>query len=172
VKTTGCANKILYSVSNDGGASFADTDPLTQGTVNVASQAGSDQFWQWSGFSSTGRLVVSYYDRQYGSDEANGGLDVSLSASDSSLGNFKVTRVTSSSMPPPTEFPDAQGNSVFMGDYTGLAVTSQANPLWTDTRSPDLFACSSTGPPALCTATEPSGVTANDEDIYTAKVGY
>jgi len=172
VKSSACANKILFSVSNNGGTSFANTNPLTLGTVNTSSQAGSDQFWQWSGFSSTGQLVVSYYDRQYGTDETDGSLDFSLSASNANLGSMKVTRVTSSSMPPPTEFPDAQGNSTFLGDYTGIAVGDHAYPLWTDTRSIDLFDCSPTGPPALCTATEPDGLTANDEDIFTDKVGF
>lgn len=172
VKTSACANKILFSVSTNGGTSFANTDPLTLGTVNTSSQAGSDQFWQWSGFGNNGNLVASYYDRQYGTDETDAGLDFSLSSSNTSLGNFKVQRVTSSSMPVPTEFPDAQGNGTFLGDYTGLAVSDHAWPLWTDTRSVDLFDCSSSGPPSLCTATEPSGTTANDEDIFTDKVGF
>jgi hypothetical protein len=172
VKSGGCVNKILFSVSNDGGASFANTDPLTQATVNTAAQGTSSQFWQWSAFSPGGKLVVSYYDRQYGSDETTGALDFSLSSSDTNLAKFKVKRVTSSSMPSPTQFPDAQGNSVFFGDYTGLAVANQAYPLWTDTRSVDLFDCGGTGPPTLCTGTEPNGLTANDEDIFTDTLGF
>jgi hypothetical protein len=172
VKSGGCANKILLSVSTNGGTNFTNTNALTLGTVNTPDQANSDQFWQWSGFSDTGKLVVSYYDRQYGADETDGGSDITLSSSDSSLANFKLKRVTSSSMPAPTEFPDAQGNGTFLGDYSGLAVGDQAYPLWTDTRSVDLFDCSPTGPPSVCTATEPNGVTANDEDIFSDKVGF
>jgi hypothetical protein len=172
VKSADCANKILFSVSTNSGTSFTNTDPLTLGSVNTSDQAGSDQFWQWSGFSDNGKLAVSYYDRQYGTDETDGSSDISLSSSGQNLANFKVTRVTSSSMPVPTEFPNAQGNGTFLGDYSGLAVGDQAYPLWTDTRSVDLFDCSSTGPPAVCTASEPNGLTANDEDVFSDKIGF
>jgi hypothetical protein len=40
-----------------------------------------------------------------------------------------------------------------------------------DTRDPDVFLCPGTGaagaPPALCQATEPNGLLANDENIFT-----
>jgi hypothetical protein len=72
----------------------------------------------------------------------------------------------------PTQFPDAQGNSVFFGDYAGVSAQSGAHPLWSDTRTPDAFVCPGTGvtgvPPALCQATEPSGLLAHDQTIYTA----
>ncbi len=86
-------------------------------------------------------------------------------------GPFQVQRATSTSMPLPTQFPDAQGNSVFIGDYTGVSAQSGAHPLWADTRTPDAFVCPGTGapgvPPALCQATEPSGLLANDQTVYT-----
>ena len=103
---------------------------------------------------------MSYYDRQYGSDETTGDMDVSVSTS-SDLARFKVSRATSSSMPLPTQFPDTQGNSVFFGDYSGLSAQSGAHPLWMDTRNPDLFVCPGTAapgvPPALCLATSRTG---------------
>jgi hypothetical protein len=48
----------------------------------------------------------------------------------------------------------------------------QAHPVWSDTRAVDVFVCpgTATGPgnrPQLCTATEPNGLTANDEEMYT-----
>jgi hypothetical protein len=168
VKTPGaCNNKILYSISNNGGATFTGTttDPRALATVNTASgQAGTDQFWQWMGFTKTGKLAVSYYDRQYGTDETTGSSDMSLSGT-GDLTNWVVDRVTSSSMPPPTEF---AGD--FLGDYSGLAVNDNAYPLWTDTRNPDVFDCATTGPPDLCTASAPGAPASplNDEDIYTA----
>ena len=63
----------------------------------------------------------------------------------------------------------------FMGDYTGLAVSEdEAFPIWPDTRVVDLFLCDGTGepgvPPELCTGTEPNGLQADDQDIYTAGV--
>jgi hypothetical protein len=173
-KTAGaCNNKILLSVSNDGGSTFAGgtTDPRQMPVVNTApSQATTDQWFQWASFTPKGSLAVSYYDRQYGSDEVTGDMDVSLSST-RDLANFQVTRATSTSMPLPTQFPDAQGNSLFFGDYSGLSAQSGAHPLWMDTRSPDAFVCPGTAvpgvPPALCAGTEPSGIVANDQTIYT-----
>jgi hypothetical protein len=174
VKTPGaCNNKILLSVSTNGGASFTGgtTDPRSLPTVNQASgQNGTDQWWQWEAFTPGGALAVSYYDRQYGSDETTGSNDVSASWS-GDLVHFATARATSSSMPSPTQFPDAQGNSVFFGDYTGLSAAAGVHPIWMDTRSKDLFLCPGTGapgiPPAVCTGAEPNGLTANDQEIYT-----
>jgi hypothetical protein len=121
---------------------------------------------------SAGKLAVSYYDRQYGTDETTGFSDISLSGS-ADMVHFGVVRVTSSSMPPPTQF-----SGQFFGDYTGLAAVDDAHPLWMDTRDVDLFLCPGTGtpttPPAVCTGTESAGpqhgLAANDEDIFTAGV--
>ena len=114
--------------------------------------------------------MSSYFDRQYGSDETSGDMDFSVSTS-TDLSRFKVTRATSGSMPLPTQFPDSRGNSQFIGDYTGMSALSGANPIWPDTRNPDAFLCPGTGapgvPPALCTGTEPNGLLANDQQIYT-----
>jgi len=169
VKTPGaCNNDILISTSNDGGASFTGTktDPrkLTSATAATA-QRTTDQFWQWAAFGDDGKLAVSYYDRQYGDDETTGFSDVSLSGS-SDLRRFGVARVTSASMPPPTQF-----EGLFFGDYSGLTVIgSTAYPAWMDTRSLDLFLCSGTGtptsPPKLCTASASNAARANDQDIF------
>ena len=97
-------------------------------------------------------------------------MDISVSTS-KNLTSFKVKRATSASMPLPTQFPDTQGNSVFIGDYTGVSALSGAHPLWPDTRNPDAFLCAGTGtpstPPAVCTGAEPNGLIANDQQIYT-----
>jgi hypothetical protein len=179
VKTAGaCNNKILVSVSNDGGTSFTGTtkDPRKLTIVNQASgQATTDQWWQWAAMTSNGKLAVSYYDRQYGNSEFNGNMDFSLSGSNGSFRNFNTVRVTSSSMQIPTQFPDAQGNSVFFGDYTGLSVAGNtAHPLWMDTRNPDLFLCPGTGapgvPPTLCIIKRIDGITLNDQDIFSQAV--
>jgi hypothetical protein len=178
VKTPGgCNNKIVYSVSNDAGATFTGTTQSVQSLPVVNQdprQARTDQYFQWAAFSDGGTLAVSYFDRQYGNDETNGASDISLSAS-KDLTRFDANRVTSSSMPVPTMFPDAQGNSVFYGDYSGLSVGGgTAHPLWMDTRQPDLVLCPGTGqpgmPPRACTFTEPNGLVANDQRIYTATV--
>ena len=171
VKTAGaCNNDILVSVSNDGGATFTGTtiDPRL---LTTATNSSTDQFFQWSTFTSKGTLAVTYYDRSYGMDAANGKLDISLSQS-TDLSLFAVQRVTSSSMPVPTQFTNPQGNGVFIGDYNGIAASDRVSPIWPDTRNIDLFLCPGSGtsgnPPRVCTLTEPSGIRANDQEIFTA----
>jgi hypothetical protein len=61
-------------------------------------------------------------------------------------------------MPFPMQFPEGGGSAggTFYGDYAGLDAATNANPLWSDTRNPDLFACrdASSGqvtlPPSVC----------------------
>lgn len=168
VKTPGaCNNDILVSVSNDGGATFTGTttDPRALTTATPQSgQATTDQFWQWEAFTSTAKFAVSYYDRQYGTDETTGSSDISLSGS-TDLATFHVALVTSSSMPPPTEF-----GGVLYGDYSGLTASGNANPAWMDTRSPMLFLCPGSTTGALCGASE-TGLNTNDQDVYTENIG-
>ena len=77
------------------------------------------------------------------------------------------TRLTSSSMPPPTQFPGPKGGQ-FYGDYVWLSTLDKAYAIWSDTRYPDVFVCPGTAtagkPPALCGATEDNGLQANDEE--------
>jgi hypothetical protein len=178
VKTPGaCNNDIVLSVSNDGGATFSggSTDVRNETTVDQdPAQATTDQWWEWAAFTKNGRLAVDYYDRQYGSDETTGWSDFTLSGS-KDLVNFKSKRVTTSSMPPPTQFGGPHGGQ-FYGDYIWLGTAgNDALPIWSDTRDVDLFLCpgSSTGPgnpPALCTGTENTGLQANDENTYMARM--
>jgi hypothetical protein len=173
VKTAGaCNNDIVVSRSTDAGQSF------TGGSTNVrelpATRAGNanraDQFWQWAAFDPRGRLAVSYYDRTYGDDETTGFSDVSLSGSRNGS-DFETTRVTSSSMPPPTQFA-----GTFFGDYSGLSAGDVAHPFWMDTRDPDLFVCRDSAgkvtlPPSVCTAGADQAAVANDENVYTQALG-
>jgi hypothetical protein len=177
VKTPGaCNNDIVLSVSNDGGTSFTggSTNVRDETTVNEDhAQATTDQFWQWASFTKNGRLAVDYYDRQYGSDETTGWSDFTLSGS-KDLVKFKSKRVTTSSMPPPTQFGGPKGGQ-FYGDYIWLATAgNDALPIWSDTRDPDLFLCPGTGtpgtPPGLCTGTENTGLQANDQNSYMARM--
>jgi len=184
VKTIGaCNNDILISVSNDGGNTFTGTtvDPRALPSVNTdAGQATTDQWWQWIAFTKNGKLATSYYDRQYGSDELTGFSDVSLSGTGDANGtSFAVSRVSSGSMPFPTQFPDPHSVSrpdsaggTFWGDYTGLTAVDNAYPFWSDTRDPDLFVCTDSAgnvtlPPSVCGGTT-LGTTLNDQNAYTA----
>lgn len=172
VKTPGaCNNDILISVSTNKGATFTGTtqDPRVANVVTSApGQARTDQWWQWTDFTRSGKLASSYYDRQYGNAEFTGYSDFSLSGSNNTT-TFKVKRVTTSSMPPPTQF-----DGTFFGDYTGLATPGAAFPLWMDTRTPELFLCPGTAtagtPPRTCTASASNASVANDQELRTAKV--
>jgi hypothetical protein len=174
VKTAGaCNNKILISVSNNGGATFTGTTDDVRGLPVASSgraEAVSDQWFQWMDFTKSGRLAVGYYDRQYGNDEMTGFSDQSVAGADDLPSEFEVTRVTSASMPPPTQF-----GGTFWGDYGSLAtVEDRAVDVWSDTRSLDLFICPGTGvpgtPPQLCAGSATNAARANDQDIFTAGV--
>jgi|SRR5947209_12264650 len=164
---------VFRSTQNNGASWNFPGHPAA--VSSASGQRNTDQWWQWSAFTKAGKLAVSYYDRQYGNDETTGNMDFSLSGSINNPMNFAVVRVTSSSMPLTTQFPDAQGNSLFFGDYTGLDVANNtAYPIWMDTRTKDLALCPGTGapgvPPQVCTFTEPNGLKANDQEIFMAKV--
>jgi hypothetical protein len=85
------------------------------------------------------------------------------------LRDHGVRRVTSGSMPPPTQF-----DGTFWGDYTGLSAVDTAFPAWSDTCDPALFLCPGTGvpgsPPAVCQRSASNAAVANDQEIYTAAV--
>jgi hypothetical protein len=184
VKTPGaCNNDILVSVSNDGGGTFTGTTADPRDMVSATTEAGqatTDQWFQWIAFTKNGKLATSYYDRQYGTDEVTGYSDVSISGSGSSptYSTWGVQRVTSNSMPLPTQFPDGLPNTTnygtFWGDYAGLSAVDNAYPFWSDTRDPDLFACpgSTAGtiamPPSVCGGTIDSQVVLNDQNAYIA----
>ena len=173
VKTPGaCNNDILVSVSNNAGASFTGTttDPRALTSVNQApGQATTDQWFQWATFNKEGKLAVSYYDRQYGNDETTGFSDFSISGS-TDLVHFGTKRVSTSSMPPPTQF-----GGVFWGDYTGLSAIDDAIPAWSDTRFPELFLCPGTAtgpgsPPQVCEGSASNAPRANTQVIMSARV--
>jgi hypothetical protein len=172
VKTVGaCNNGILLSTSNNRGETLTGTNTDPRDLILVTDDRGqrtTDQWWQWVDFFRDGRLAISYYDRQYGSDEITGYSDFSLTTT-SNLASFDTRRASTGSSPPPTQF-----GGVFWGDYTGLAVSNRAYPIWSDTRPRDIFVCRNTAttgnPPRLCGLQDPDGP-ANDQDIFTAGVG-
>ncbi|MBB5867343.1 hypothetical protein F4553_000722 [Allocatelliglobosispora scoriae] len=165
----GCNNDIVLSTSNDGGRTFdgTTTDVRNLPIVTTApGQATSDQFWHGIAFSPRGTLVVAYYDRQYDTKGA-GYSDITLT--EITKNRRRHVRVTSSSMPPPTQFRPA-----YYGDYIQIdATATTAHPVWSDTRAKAQFPCTNSVVPAVCTARPPNGQTieyANDQDIVTATV--
>ena len=160
----GCNNDIVRSVSLDGGSKFTGTHNGVSHLPSCSRELGkvlTDQWWQWSALDTSGRVVTSYYDRSYGTDQSTGFMDFTL------VVGASATRVTDFSMPPANEFPDANGYSVFMGDYTGLAIGSDnvAHPIWTDNRN-GLYTYSDVA------GTDPRPLTfvGYDEDVYTAAI--
>lgn len=172
VKDGGCNNGMVVSSSTDGGATFTGgaTDVRKLPVISDApGQRTTDQYWQGTAFSPSGTLVTTYYDRQYGDDETTGASDITLTTS-RDLTHFTHTRVTTSSLPAPTQF-----SGQFYGDYIGVdATATTAYPVWSDTRNPELFLCQGTGtpgnPPKVCQGSASNGLVANDEDIFTAAV--
>ena len=172
VKVPGaCNNDILLSLSTNGGATFSGTgtDPrllvkgkrishvlhLLLGVVTCAA------WWVFVWlplclFGGEKRITVAL--------DGAGRPHVVTTMSD--YAKFAVLRVTSGSMPPPTQF-----SGTFWGDYTGLTAVDNAYPFWSDTRDPDLFVCPGTAtpgaPPALCGHEDFNGP-ANDQDVFTA----
>ena len=107
------------------------------------------------------------------SDEWIGSSDITIAGSKGDYSKWGTKRVTSSSMPAPTQFPDGNGQGQFYGDYIGMDAFDQAIPIWSDTRDPELFLCPGGGAPQVCTGTythSTGDVVANDQEIYAASV--
>lgn len=130
--TSNCNNQILQSESTNGGTSFngTTTDPRSMPLAAHQNKL-ADEFWQWTGITSSGKVVVGFYDRQYGNDNTSGASDYSASI------NGHIQRVTNVSSPPETQF-----GGLFYGDYNVLSVVgNRIEVTWTDTRNPGLTSC-------------------------------
>lgn len=163
-EVNGCNNDIVRSVSTDGGASFTGTSTDVTELPSVSTEGAqlSDQWWQWSALTPRGKVATVYYDRKYGDDMATGFMDITLFK-----GFGAPVRVTNVSFPSSNEFPDGNGASQFMGDYTGLAVGSDgvAHPFWTDARNPIFTYSTASGDDARVLV--PAGF---GSDVYTAAI--
>jgi hypothetical protein len=135
--TPPCDNDVFFSVSTDGGATWAPE-------VNVAPAAdfGPTAQWQpWSAVTPDGNtLWIGYYDRSYGDCENTGCNDITLAevSSPSSSPSIDYTRITTDSMPNlvPANNPAQAG---FLGDYMWVTVDGTGKPyvVWADTRGLD-----------------------------------
>lgn len=187
VKNGTCNNDIVIATSTDYGATFdggaTDVRRLPVATQD-AQQGSSDQFFQGMSFTPHGVLVIAYYDRRYGDDERTGYSDITLTTMSQLAvsrtrtqapkdGHTTHIRVTTSSMPPPTQM-----SPPYFGDIIRVQATDTvALPVWVDTRRAALFLCDGTAvpgsPPKLCTGAAPPPLTlktANDQDILTSRV--
>lgn len=130
--TSACNNQILQSESTNGGASFkgTTTDPRSMPLAAHQNKL-ADEYWQWTGITSRGKVVVGFYDRQYGNDDTSGASDYSASI------NGHIQRVSNVSSPVETQF-----GGLFYGDYNVLSVVgNRIEVTWTDTRNPGLTSC-------------------------------
>lgn len=173
VKNGGCNNDIIVATSTDGGLTFdgGTVDVRRMPSAATGRQETTDQFFQGLSISPRGILTIAYYDRQYGNNERSGYSDITLTVIKEK--RSRNVRVTSSSMPPPTQM-----SPPYFGDIIRVATTDTvAMPVWVDTRRDALFLCAGTSnpgrPPELCTGPPPGPQTlkkANDQDIATTRI--
>ena len=175
VKTPGaCNNKILMSVSSNGGASFT-------GRHDRPARAASDRERRGAG---DNRPVLAVGGLQRGR-QARGVLlrpPVRQRRDDRLLG-LQPVRLEAIWHDVRDQAGDVtrrcrrrpQFAGQFFGDYTGLDAVDDAHPIWMDTRDPDLFLCRDsagrvTTPPSVCTASAANADVANDQNVYTRRL--
>ncbi len=124
-------NDVYFSKSTDGGTTWSAARVLNDNTTNLA----SDQYYPSLTVSSTGRLIITWWDRR--DDSLNNKSDIYLTYSDDGGQTFaadiKVTTV-------PTEFSQigSQNGGFGIGEYNAvLSTSSYAIPVWADGRTND-----------------------------------
>lgn len=126
---------VFVVASGNGGSTW--TSP-----VQVPGGAGSqnDKFYPWAAVSSSGVLKVAFKDRSYDSNNIKYGETLATSTNNGA--SFSSVRVDSGLSNPNdsrwfTNGGTTNGKATFLGDYEGLAVSSDgvSHPLWTDMRS-------------------------------------
>ncbi len=128
-------NDVFVSLSTDGGTTWTHAKLVS--SVSGARGAPSDpaaQWQPWGDVGEDGTLYAAYYDRKYGTCEADGCNDITLATSHNSGGTWSFTRVTTGSMPNlvPANNPNQAG---FLGDYMWTeAAAGNVYIAWADTR--------------------------------------
>jgi len=140
---------VFMTVSNDGGNTWSR--PI------AVSKARNDQFYPWTAVAPNGTVNVVYMDRSY--DPANSKYGITLARVSPSTFSIVSQRVdTGLSDPNHSRWFSAStnGETLFLGDYNGLAVDANgvAHPMWTDMRR-------------IVTVLGTSGTT---EDIFSAAI--
>jgi hypothetical protein len=156
----------VWSDNRNGTADHTNTDILlvrsndegrTWSAPAFVSSVSGDQFYPWAAFGPDGTVNVSYLDRSY--DATNSKYGVTLARLGPTGGSFRLQRVDTGLSDPNHArwFSGATGGkTLFLGDYTGLAIGSDgvAHPLWTDMRR----------------VVTVRGVTGTTEDIFTVSI--
>ena len=124
-------NDVYFSNSTDGGVTWSAARVLNDNTTNLT----SDQYYPSLTVSSTGRLIISWWDRR--DDSLNNKSDIYLTYSDDGGQTFasdiKVTTL-------PTQFSQigSQNGGFGIGEYNAVLSTSTyAIPVWADGRTND-----------------------------------
>ena len=122
---------LYHAVSTDGGATWGAARVLNDNTTNLT----SDQYYPSLTVSSTGRLIITWWDRR--NDTLNNNSDIYLTYSDDGgltfAADIKVTTV-------PSEFSQigSQNGGFGIGEYNAVLSTSTyAIPVWADGRTND-----------------------------------
>jgi hypothetical protein len=136
--TEPCANHnedVFAAVSHDGGATWSRTRLVSRsGGGSVSTTEPAAQWQPWGDVAENGDLVVSYYDRQYGSCEADGCNDITLARSEDDGRTWTYQRISTGSMPNLTPANNAT-QAGFLGDYMWTqAFGSDVHIAWADTR--------------------------------------
>lgn len=122
---------IYFSRSTDGGTTWSTARILNDNTTNLT----SDQYYPALTVSSTGRLVISWWDRR--NDTMNNNSDIYLTYSDDGGQTFAPDmKVTTAA----TQFSEVgtQNGGFGIGEYNSiLANGSYAIPIWADGRTDD-----------------------------------
>ena len=120
---------VYFSKSTDGGSTWSSARVLNDNTTNLT----SDQYYPSITVSSTGRLIIMWWDRR--NDSLNNKSDIYLTYSDDGGQTFATDiKVTSVS----TEFSavGSQNGGFGIGEYNAVVSTgTYAIPVWADGRS-------------------------------------
>jgi hypothetical protein len=134
VATSPCNNDVFYSFSTDGGATWSSAIDVTPSSVD----GDTAQWMPWGAVAPDGKsLFIGYYDRSYGSCEANGCNDITLATVHNPTGASSITyrRITTASMPN-LVVANNPYQAGFLGDYMWVTTDVNGKPyvVWGDTR--------------------------------------
>jgi hypothetical protein len=124
---------VFIVKSTDGGLTWGAVTSVATGSATD-----NDQFYPWAAVGPTGTVYVRYSDRSY--DPANVQYGQTLAASTDGGATFTLSRVDTALSNPADSLwfvsPAAPAQTVFLGDYDGLAVGTDGipHPIWTDMR--------------------------------------
>jgi len=132
--TSPCNNDVFYSFSTDGGATWSSAIDVTPSSVD----GDTAQWMPWGAVAPDGKsLFIGYYDRSYGSCEANGCNDITLATVHNPTGAASITyrRITTASMPN-LVVANNPYQAGFLGDYMWVTTDVNGKPyvVWGDTR--------------------------------------